>query len=50
MNLLDILFWILLILIAVGMFLPNVPARLTPAATLVLFVIVGLRVFPLVVK
>jgi predicted membrane channel-forming protein YqfA (hemolysin III family) len=50
MGLLDILFWIILVLSIIGIFVPNVPPRVPPVATLVLFIIIGLRVFPLVLK
>jgi hypothetical protein len=50
MEILPVLFWVLLIICALGAFFPSwpAPARFGPA--IVLFVILGLRVFPLVLK
>lgn len=50
MSLLDILFWIIVILSAIGTFVPTPYPRLNSASSLVLFVIIGLRLFPLVIR
>lgn len=49
MNLLPILFWVLLVLYAIGAF---VPAWQRPSvfAVVILLVLVGLRVFPVVLN
>lgn len=45
---LAILFWVVLLLASVGAFIPNSPwPQVSNAAALVLFVLVGLRIFRL---
>ncbi len=40
------LYWLIIILCALGMFAPPTYARLTSVVTLVLFIIIGLESFP----
>jgi hypothetical protein len=48
--LLPLLYWIVLILSAVGLFAPAPWPRVSGVASLVLFVIVGLRLFPVALQ